>query len=110
MELTIFRFSNIMKEIYKDIPNHIGSYQVSNLGNVKSVENLEIITNRENSNKKHLPSSSKYIGVYHDKRSKKWKSQIGINNKQLHLGYYINEIDAHNAYQEKLKEIKYGKR
>ena len=167
-----------IQEIWKDIPNYEGYYQVSNLGNVKSlarfnnlgkrvkervlknlvnttngylvvnlskiglvktkqihqlvaeaflnhkpnghklvvnhknfnrednrVENLEIITNRENTNKKHKKSKSKYIGVTWHKRVNKWTAQILYKRKNIHLGCFNNEIDAHNAYQNKLKEI-----
>ena len=170
-----------MIETWKDIPNYEGSYQVSNLGNIKSleksiyskrnksisiykekilkpisnngykvvvladntkrktikihqlvamaflnhkpnglknvvnhkdfnrqnnkVENLEIVTQRENSNKKHLPSSSKYVGVGWDKSKNKWISRIMINGKDKFLGRFKNEIDASNAYQHALKEV-----
>ena len=167
-----------IQEIWKDIPNYEGYYQVSNLGNVKSLarfnnlgkrvkervlknlvnttkgylvvrlskiglvktkqihqlvaesflnhkpnghklvvnhinfdkkdnrlENLEIITNRENTNKKHKKSKSKYIGVTWHKRANKWTAQILYKRKNIHLGCFNNEIDAHNAYQNKLKEI-----
>lgn len=48
-------------------------------------------------------NSSKYRGVYWDKKSKKWHASISTNRKTKHLGYFINEIDAHNTYQEALK-------
>lgn len=69
------------------------------------VENLEIVTMRENSNLKHIPSSSKYVGVYFDKKYKKWKSIIHFKGKLKTIGTFVNEIDAYNAYQNKLKEI-----
>jgi hypothetical protein len=170
-----------MKEIFKDIPNYEGLYQVSNLGRVKSlerktesgrgwlittkekiltqsadsngyycvgiskysitktrtvhqlvaitflnhkpngrilvvnhknfnkqdnrVENLEIVTMRENSNKKHLPSSSKYVGVSWKKENKKWMASIDINGKRKHLGYFNCELEASNAYQQQLNQI-----
>ena len=69
------------------------------------VENLEIITNRENTNKKRFKSSSEYVGVNWCKRVNKWTAQIWVNGKKKHLGYFINEYDAHLAYQKALKEI-----
>jgi len=68
------------------------------------VENLEITTQRENTNRKHLKSSSKYVGVCFFKRDKKWKAQIHINGKRKHLGLFDNEYDAHLRYQEELKK------
>jgi hypothetical protein len=169
-----------MKETFKDIPNYVGIYQVSNLGKVKSlsrkvwngrawyvtnerilknnlkstgyfkvilckdgekknrsthqlvaeaflnhtpcgfklvvnhinfnkldnrVVNLEIVTHRENTNKKHLKTTSKYIGVGWSKVHKKWRAQIVINKERKYLGCFINELDAHYAYQTALKEL-----
>ena len=50
--------------------------------------------------------SSKYKGVSWAKKTNKWQSQIIINKKSKFLGYFKNEIDAHLAYQNKLKELK----
>ena len=69
------------------------------------VENLEIITNRENTNKKHIKSSSKYVGVYFYKRVSKWVAQIWVNGKKKILGYFENEYDAYLAYQKALNEL-----
>tara|TARA_R110000823_G_C15715225_1_gene478009 strand:- start:62 stop:580 length:519 start_codon:yes stop_codon:yes gene_type:complete len=171
-----------MEEVFKDIPNYEGLYQVSNLGNVKSLDrvvirsngktytakekilknnigsrfyysvklynnkkikksykvhqlvaiaflnhkpcgydlvvnhknfnkldnrvvNLELVTQRENANHKHIKSSSKYTGVSWDKRLKKWSSKININNKSIHLGMFKIEIEASLKYQEALKNL-----
>jgi len=69
------------------------------------VDNLEVVTNRENSNKKHLQSSSKYVGVDFHKKSNKFRARIVYKNKLLHLGFYVNEIDASIAYENKLQQI-----
>jgi hypothetical protein len=71
-----------------------------------SVWNLEIVTNRENSSKRQFKYSSQYAGVCFCNNSKKFKAGIKINNKLKHLGYFVNETDAHNAYQNELKNIK----
>lgn len=49
--------------------------------------------------------SSKYKGVRLDKKSKKWRSEIRINGKSKHIGVFSTEIEAHRAYQDKLKTI-----
>ena len=158
------------KEIWKKIPNY-ENYQVSNLGNVKSLRynrerilkpsiagagylyvvisenkvrnfisihvlvsisflnhtpnrgvlsinhinlnkldnrlcNLEIVTVRENTNKKHLKSTSKYTGVCWDNVRNKWKAGIKIKKKSIHLGYFENEIEASKYYQNAIISIK----
>jgi hypothetical protein len=165
------------KEIFKDIQGYEGLYQVSNLGNVKSLgncknrkerilkarknkhgyyqirlykdgkaktikvhvlvaqaflghvpngthnivpdhkdgdklnnraDNLELITQRENVDRYWLTkkTSSKYRGVSWCKRRNKWESQIYIDGKNKHLGYFTDEHEAHLAYQKALKELK----
>ncbi len=84
---------------YKLVVNHIDFDKLNN-----KVENLEIVTQRENSNQKHLKSSSKYIGVSWKKRENKWRAQININNKRKHLGYFDNELEAADAYKIALDE------
>jgi hypothetical protein len=73
---------------------------------INCVSNLEIVTQRENANLKHKKSSSQYVGVCLKKPSYKWQARIVINRKRINLGTFINEIDAHNAYQKALSEIK----
>ena len=170
-----------MEEIWKDIPDYEGLYQVSNLGNVKNLSrvvvskrgtrtirervlkpyptkhgylfvklskndkskaiaihklvaicflnhttdgthniivdhingiktdntlnNLQLISHRENVHKGlRVSGTSKYIGVSYYKSLKKWKSQIYINKKRIHIGYFDSEIEAHNAYIKKFED------
>lgn len=157
------------QEIWKDIPNYEGIYQVSNKGRVKSfwrpspkimktrkgtngyieiglrkdgirktmrvhqlvamaflkhnpnttnlvvdhidsdktnnnIENLQLLTQRQNVSKDRTNKYSKLTGVTWHKRDKKWSSSIKINGKSIHLGYFDSEQDAALAYQKKLNE------
>lgn len=69
------------------------------------LENLQIITQRENSCKTQGKYTSKYKGVCWYSRDKKWVSRIHIDGKTIVLGYFTTEEEAHRAYQNKLKEI-----
>jgi hypothetical protein len=171
-----------MEEIWKDIPDYEGLYQVSNLGNVKSLpkewsvgikgtrshngkilkcsynkggytqyritkngvystylghvlvamaflnhkpnghfmvvdhindirndnrlENLQVVTHRFNCFKTQGKYSSKYKGVSWKKDAQKWIARITVNYKVKELGYFSNEYDAHNEYQNAL--LKYN--
>lgn len=88
---------------HKLVIDHIDGNPLNNMLN-----NLQIITQRQNVTKKKnkRKPASIYTGVFWSKRGKKWKSRIYINGKYVNLGSYENELDAHNAYQNKLKEIK----
>jgi len=85
---------------YKLVVNHKNFIRTDN-----RLENLEVITHRENANKTHLKNSSKFVGVCFRKDANKWQSRILINGKRLSLGMYHNEYDAHLAYQKKLYTI-----
>lgn len=85
---------------YKLVVNHIDLNKLNN-----RVDNLEVITNRENANKKHISSKSEYVGVSFNKPMNKWRACIQINGRSKHLGYFEKEIDASSAYQEKLKSL-----
>jgi len=64
---------------------------------------LQIITQRENTNQKHLESSSEFTGVYWHKTHEKWMSAIRIEDKKFHLGTFVNEKEASEAYETALK-------
>lgn len=84
----------------KLVVDHIDRDRTNN-----NLTNLRIVTNRENTNQKHIKSSSKYTGVCWSKRKKKWTSQIVINKKLIYLGSFQDEYEAHLAYQKALKEL-----
>ena len=71
------------------------------------LSNLQLITNRENSSKDRFRGnySSKYVGVCWKKENMKWAANIVIDGKLNYLGYFVNELDAHNAYQESKEEL-----
>lgn len=158
------------KEVWKDVKNYEGLYQVSNLGRVKSLRfnkekimsgrpdgsgyllvplrkdsktltkkihklvamaflghipnghklvidhidnnrlnnnlnNLQELSNRDNCVKNTSRGLSKYVGVSWMVKNRKWVSKIYINGKQIYLGSFIKEIDAHKAYQNKIKQL-----
>ena len=157
-------------EIWKDIPNYDGDYQVSSLGRVKSLkrkkeiiltpyldkygyysvslsknskikckmvhilvaicfhghtqsnykmvvdhidnnsknnnlDNLQIISQRENTSKDKKGYSSKFTGVFWAKSSKRWVVQMRINGKNTHLGQFKCELKAAVLYRKTLKTI-----
>lgn len=83
---------------FERVINHIDFNKLNN-----SISNLEIVSNRENSNQKHIKSKSKYTGVSWSDKSNKWMSRIYVCGKRRYLGLFINEIDAHLAYQKELE-------
>tara|TARA_R110002167_G_C12215118_1_gene608177 strand:- start:43 stop:549 length:507 start_codon:yes stop_codon:yes gene_type:complete len=161
--------SRIGVEVWKDIPEYEGLYQVSNLGNVRSLKhnkvkliktpldncgravtslrlnnktnthrvhilvakaflkhkscgmkivvdhinndkennklyNLQLITQRLNASKDRK-GTSKYTGVFFSKSNGKYISSIRLNGKSKHLGYFVNEKEAAQAYINELNKI-----
>jgi len=68
-----------------------------------SLENLQLITQRENATKDRKGGTSKYPGVNWQTLNKKWRAQIVINGKLKHLGYFLVEEQAAEAYQTALR-------
>lgn len=85
---------------FKLVIDHINDVKTDN-----RIENLQIVTQRENACKTQGKYSSKYKGVSWHKVAKKWVCKIEINRKSHYLGLFNCEKEAHQAYQNKLKEI-----
>lgn len=96
-QLVAESFLNHIRNGHKLVVNHKNFIRNDN-----RVENLEIITMRENGNQKHLKSSSKYTGVSWCKLSRKYKSHIHINGKTKCLGSFTNEKEASLYYENAL--------
>jgi hypothetical protein len=68
-----------------------------------NINNLQLLTNRENLAKgflKNKNKSSKYTGVYKPKKSTLFQAYITINKKHIYLGSFDYEYDAYMAYKK----------
>lgn len=81
------------------VVDHIDNDRMNN-----KLSNLQLITNRQNCSKNRTGISDK-TGVFWRKNRGHWFSQIQINGKQTYLGSFKTELEASNAYQNKLKQI-----
>lgn len=96
-QLVAICFLNHIVNKYESVVNHKNFIR-----NYNHKNNLEIVTARENTNRKHCKGSSIYTGVCWNKNINKWHAKIHINKKQKFLGYFLNEYDAHLAYEKAL--------
>lgn len=89
---------------HEAIVDHIDGDKLNN-----NYKNLRIVTHRENLTtcfvKNKHTHSSQHAGVSYHASRKKWSASIRIKNKHTFLGRFKTEIEAHEAYQRKLKEI-----
>lgn len=62
--------------------------------------NLRIATNAENlqNRGKYRTNTSGFKGVSWDRGRGKWRANIGVNGKYIHLGYFTTPEAAHEAY------------
>jgi hypothetical protein len=78
---------------------------INNISSDNRVENLQIITQRENCLKDKKNKTSKYQGVCWDKKNKKWRTSIRFKGNKINIGLFITEEEANTAYKNKLKEL-----
>lgn len=81
--------------------NHIDGDKLNN-----RLDNLEVLTKEEHDYKTYANREkfkSKYRGVSWNTQMGKWKVLVRVNGKQKFLGYFENEIEASETYQNYLK-------
>ena len=62
------------------------------------LENLRLVNNQQNAF-----NQTKALGYSWNKSHNKWHAQIRLNGLLKHLGYFVNEQDARNAYVDAKK-------
>jgi hypothetical protein len=88
-KLVAMTFLNHIPCGYKLVVDHINDNPKDN-----RVENLQIVTQRENAFKTQGNYSSQYKGVTFDKSRNKWHSSIYLDGKTKHLGRFDCETKA----------------
>lgn len=85
---------NIYDTSMENFIDHIDCVKTNN-----NISNLRVVTNQENQ------WNTKCKGYTFDKEKGKYKAQITLNNKSIHIGFYDTEDEAHQAYLNKKKEL-----
>lgn len=102
--LVAYAFLNHKPSKFNIVVDHINDNGLDN-----RVENLQLITQRENAFKTQDKYASKYKGVsvvfVKNKKYKYYRARIIIKNKSVYLGTFKNEYDAHLSYQNALKQF-----
>jgi hypothetical protein len=69
------------------------------------IDNLELVDSQVSSRGSYKKKLNRLRGAYYYDYLGKWKSSICIRSKIVHLGYFKSELEAHEAYMNKLREI-----
>lgn len=72
------------------------------------LHNLEVISQRQNSNRKHIKHTSEYTGVFKQKNRRKWTAAITVNCKVIRLGSFDTEIEASEYYENAVLAVNNG--
>jgi len=101
-KLVAMTFLNHKPDGMNIVIDHINEDKIDN-----RIENLQIITHRENILKSidKTNTSSKYVGVYLRPDTGRWGCGIKINGRKKHLGYWSDEFMAHKVYLKATREI-----
>jgi hypothetical protein len=99
-QLVAIVFLNHIPDGMNIIVDHIDNNKLNNC-----VDNLQLITNRENSSKDKKNCSSKYTGVSIDKRDGRINCEIRINGDRVRWSNLKTEEYASLLYQTALKYI-----
>lgn len=95
--LVAMAFMSFKPKGHSLVVDHIDNNRMNN-----SLNNLQIITNRQNTSK-DKKNKTGLIGV--SKSYNKYKSFIGYKGKKIYLGLYQTAEEAHQVYISKLKEL-----
>lgn len=97
----------LYKKYIGDIPNDHVIDHINKVKHDNRLCNLRVNTLSGNAHnvRKTKNASSKYYGVYWDKKGERWFACITKNYMQYNIGVFKDEIDAAKAYNVKAKEL-----
>lgn len=74
------------------------------LNNTRANLRLSTISQNNANSKKRKGTLSSKKGVSWSHGAKKWRARIRVNGKEIHLGVFISEEEAHTKYCEAAKQ------
>jgi hypothetical protein len=102
-KLVAITFLNHVPDKSKIVVDHIDENKLNN-----RLENLQIITVRENGSKDKLKNKGFPVGISWHKRDETFIVSISHNKKSIYLGSFKDKDEASQCYQDALNSIKNG--
>ena len=87
------------QKMHQLILNARGIDHINHNGLDNRRSNLRIVTQKQNiANARSRGGTSRFKGLYWDKKKNKWRVQIFIRGKRKHLGMFNDEVEAARIY------------
>lgn len=67
--------------------------------------NLRICSRRQNQQNRLGKMNSKYPGVTWHRGKNRWQARISVSGKRVHLGHFVDELDAAKAYERGVRSL-----
>lgn len=99
----------LMHRLIMNAPKYLFVDHINGDGLDNRKVNLRLCYHWENiaNQRMHKNNTSGYKGVHWSKEKNKWKSEIKVNYKNIHLGYFDDKIEAARTY-DKASKIYHG--
>jgi len=70
-------------------------------------QNLRVVTHAQNlmNQRRSAANTSGVKGVSWYRKTSRWKAQIAVFGKKMHIGYYLTKEEAAAAYEEASKRL-----
>jgi hypothetical protein len=89
--------------VHGNFPNNFIDH-INGIKDDNRICNIRDVTRSENMQNINKPQGNNiYLGVYKVGKNEKYRSKIGINGRQIHLGYFSSVEEAKNSYVQAKK-------
>ena len=95
-------------EEYNQFRNNPRKFPVDHInGNTlrNTRDNLRSVSHIQNHQNRHHKKTSKYPGVWWNKKDKKWRTEIKYNGKRKYIGNFNSEEKAYEAYKKAYNKL-----
>ena len=90
---------------FEDVDHINGNKSDNRWSNLRAVSTS---VNMQNQTRAHKCNASGLLGVTKSSYSSKWRARIRINKKEIYLGLFDDEHEAHKVYLEAKKRLHEG--